>query len=72
MADAKYWTAQCASHGLVKVKQKTMPTTCKEEIQCGKRSFRRCGNALTEQLDVTEKVTNALGLARQLAVLENS
>ncbi|MGE8063886.1 hypothetical protein [Pseudomonas sp. NPDC089569] len=55
----KYWLGTCSACGIVKVKQKSKPTSCKSEIRTGPRSIRRCGNPLTDQQDVTAKVEAA-------------
>lgn len=56
----KYWKAHCPSCGEVKIKQKTKPTTCKEQMRTGPRSIRRCGSDLRGLQDITAQVLNAL------------
>ena len=63
----KYWIAQCASCGAVKVAQKSKPTSCKEQICTGERSIRRCGNELADHQDVTAKVEAAKAAQDQAA-----
>ncbi|MDR9836797.1 MULTISPECIES: hypothetical protein [Herbaspirillum] len=56
----KYWEAACQTCGTVRVKQKTKPTSCKEQMRTGPRSLRLCGNRLKGVVDITAKVEAAL------------